>query len=236
MAQLTILHDDEVGFPPVSQALTDPNGLLAIGGTLGTARLINAYEQGIFPWYNEDEPVMWWSPDPRCVIYTDQFSVNRSFARFLKKRQFKITLNHAFDQVIEQCAQPRPYQQETWIGDDIIKSYQNLHQAGIAHSVEVWLDDQLVGGVYGIFVGHTFCGESMFSRVTNGSKTALYTLCQWLNKHQVTMVDCQVPNPHLMSLGAQEISRQQFISHLNCVTLRQRQTNIDWQPQELSYE
>ena len=233
MPQLTILNEHDNLFPNVDQALDNPNGLLAVGGTLNTERLINAYHHGIFPWYSEGEPIMWWSPNPRCVFYTDQFLVSRSFRRFLNKKTLRVTINNAFSQVITACSLPRSYQPDTWINQDIINAYNQLHTLGVAHSIEVWQDDVLVGGVYGVFVNNTFCGESMFSTVTNASKTGLYALCQWLALHNVTLVDCQVPNPHLISLGAQEISRELFISHITAKKTPCSSKVIDWYPKEL---
>lgn len=236
MAQLTILNDHDDIFPPTDKALLKPNGLLAVGGQLTVQRLINAYRQGIFPWYSKGEPLMWWSPNPRCVIPTNSFYVSSSFARFLKKKQFKVTINHAFADVINRCAAPRPYENETWINCDIIKAYTLLHQQGTAHSVEVWYNDKLVGGVYGLFIANTFCGESMFSLMSNASKTGLYALSCWLKKHDVELIDCQVPNPHLMSLGATEMPRTEFVRHLTQGERSARPMDIVWAPQEISYE
>jgi len=236
MAQLTLLKGPADKFPPVYKALAEPNGLLAIGGQMDTARLMSAYAQGIFPWYSKGEPIMWWSPDPRCIIETEKFHVSRSFSRFIKKQPFVVTINNAFSQVIYQCAQPRSYEKETWINDDIIHAYTQLHQDGLAHSIEVWQHDQLVGGVYGIFIANTFCGESMFSLRPNASKTALYALSCWLKAHRVHYIDCQIPNPHLMSLGAREMRRHDFINHLNEDTLNSAPFAIDWSPKVIPYE
>ena len=234
MAQLTLLNEHDDIFPPVTNALENPNGLLAVGGLLTTSRLENAYRQGIFPWYSEGDPVMWWSPNPRCVFKTKTFHKSRSFSRFIKKRPFKITINNAFERVVTSCALPRPYQEETWINQDIINAYTALHNRGLAHSVEVWQNDKLVGGIYGVFVANTYCGESMFSQVSNASKTALYALSGWLKNQGVIYIDCQITNPHLMSLGAVEIERTEFISHLN--NNEQKLTPIDWSPKEIDYE
>jgi len=236
MAQLTLLNDLDDQFPPVSDALLDPNGLLAVGGLLSSQRLTNAYRSGIFPWYGKGDPIMWWSPNPRCIIHTSQFHVSSSFARFIKKKPFKVTLNNAFSSVIAHCAKPRPYEQETWINQQIIDAYSQLHQQGLAHSIEVWHNDTLVGGVYGIFVANTFCGESMFSLMSNGSKIGLYALSQWLRHHKIETIDCQIPNQHLISLGAVEISRADFISQLNDGDKKTNDTSIDWSPRELDYE
>ncbi len=236
MAQLTILNDHDDQFPPVSKALLKPNGLLAAGGQLSTQRLFSAYQQGIFPWYSEGEPIMWWSPNPRCVIKTDDFYVSSSFARFLRKKTFKVTINLAFEEVIKHCASPRPYEDETWINSDIIAAYTLLHKQGIAHSIEVWHDDELVGGVYGLFVANTFCGESMFSLMSNASKTGLYALSRWLNKRGISLIDCQVPNPHLLSLGAKEMPRTDFVAHLKNGLAMGDPKEVVWSVQEISYE
>lgn len=235
MSQLTILHDRDTSFPALENALSHPNGLLALGGTLSTQRLLDAYQRGIFPWYSEDDPIMWWSPNPRCIIYTDQFHVSRSFKRCLNQSIFTLTLNKAFDQVINRCAQPRPYEENTWINQDIIDAYIKLHQQGHAHSVEVWKNNQLVGGIYGVYVGNIFCGESMFSATSNASKTGLYGLCRWLHQHNVGLLDCQVTNSHLLSLGATEISRNDFATYIDDAHKAASVQQIDWSPQELTY-
>ncbi|NRA85772.1 MAG: leucyl/phenylalanyl-tRNA--protein transferase [Gammaproteobacteria bacterium] len=214
MAPLTLLNDSDLSFPDPKHALLEPNGLLAIGGDLSTNRLINAYQQGIFPWYNDDSPIMWWSPDPRCVIFTHKFHVSKSFRRFLAKKSYHVTLNKCFKDVVIGCQQPRTYQKETWINDDIVAAYERLHHQGSAHSVEVWSGDQLVGGVYGVMTDNVFCGESMFSRHSNASKVALYYLSQFLAQHGIEIIDCQIPNDHLASLGAVTLNRNQFLKLL----------------------
>ncbi|NRA62702.1 MAG: leucyl/phenylalanyl-tRNA--protein transferase [Psychrobium sp.] len=235
MSQLTLLSDHNTHFPSTNSALSEPNGLLAIGGDLTSERLISAYQQGIFPWYNDNDPIMWWSPDPRCVFFTDQFHCNKTFRRFLNKKSYQLTINQCFETVISQCAAPRPYEKETWINQDIISAYTELNQRGVAHSIEVWHQEQLIGGLYGLFINNVFCGESMFSLRENASKTALYALCQHLNRHGVDILDCQVPNDHLLSLGAQQLSRDQFLQKIT----QQRPTKLpvlDWAPQVLCYD
>lgn len=234
MSQLTLLDNNDFSFPCPSVALTEPNGLLAVGGDLSTERLFNAYQHGIFPWYSLDEPILWWSPDPRCIIFTHNFHVSKSFRRFLTKKTYTLTLNRCFSDVIIGCQQPRSYQQETWINDDIVTGYCALHQQNRAHSVEVWDGNELVGGIYGVMTANVFCGESMFSRRTNASKVALYALSQFLLRHQINIIDCQIPNDHLLSLGATSIARKQFLTLLNQQP-RGKLNNIDWQPQQLFY-
>lgn len=208
-------------FPSPEFALEEPNGLLAFGGDLSTERLISAYKQGIFPWFGEDEPILWWSPSPRAIIYADKFSGSKSLHKSIRKKKFKALLNHNFEQVIEACANiPRVYNQHTqsgtWITKDMINAYKRLHEEGYAHSVEIYNDeDQLVGGLYGVVVNGIFCGESMFHRETDASKAALLSLAKHLTKHKMTIIDCQLVNPHLQSLGCVAISRQEFLDLLS---------------------
>lgn len=234
MSQLTMLNNIDISFPPVHLALEEPDGLLAIGGDLTTPRLINAYQNGVFPWFNEDDPLMWWSPSQRCIIYCDDFYVNKSFNKFLKKCPFKITINQAFEAVINHCRLPRKDECGTWIDNKMTNAYLQLHEENNAHSVEVWQDNELVGGLYGVFVNHTFCGESMFSLVPNASKTALWALSNFLKAHHVSLIDCQIENPHLLSLGAVIIPRHEFINHLQKNTLGE--SAIDWCAKELTLE
>jgi len=214
--------DVETPFPPVSTALSEPNGLLAYGATLDAPRLFNAYSNGIFPWFSDDEPILWWSPDPRAIIELDDFHLSRSLKKLANRRQYTVTLNQSFYEVIEACASiPRmnPHSDapttETWIVDDMITAYKRLHQAGIAHSVEVW-DEQnnLAGGLYGVAIGEIFCGESMFHRQPNTSKLAMYALVTHMKKHQLAFIDCQLPTEHLASLGAKTLPRSTFIERL----------------------
>lgn len=201
-------------FPPTAQALDNPQGLLAIGGDLSPARLVNAYRHGIFPWYSDDQPILWWSPAPRCVIYPDAVHISRRLRRHYNQGQYSLATDRAFTKVIEACAAPRRDQDETWITPEMQSAYIQLHEMGIAHSVEVYSDDELVGGIYGLALGSVFFGESMFSSRENTSKIALVSLCLQLHQWGFTLLDCQVSNSHLLSMGAQEVSRQDFERHL----------------------
>ena len=198
-------------FPDPRTALIDPNGLLAFGGDLSPQRLLAAYARGIFPWYNEGEPILWWSPDPRCVFRTETLRPNRSLRRALADATWDVTLNRAFRAVMEACAAPRAGQAGTWISPAMTDAYCTLHALGHAHSVEVWDGDRLVGGIYGVATGHLFCGESMFSACSGGSKIALCALAKLLREWDFPLLDAQVSNPHLLSLGAVEIPRQTFL-------------------------
>jgi leucyl/phenylalanyl-tRNA--protein transferase len=194
----------------VEQALEYPEGLLAAGGDLSPARLVNAYRQGIFPWYSEGQPILWWSPAPRCVLYPQSVHVSRRLRRHYHQGGFSLTADRAFEEVIEACAAPRPGQDETWITGDMLEAYVRLHRLGIAHSVETWVDGKLAGGIYGLALGRVFFGESMFSRQQDASKVALVALCRQLQSWDFTVLDCQVSNPHLLSMGAVEVSRETF--------------------------
>lgn len=206
--------DPESPFPPTDQALDYPQGLLAVGGDLSPTRLINAYRHGIFPWYSEDQPILWWSPEPRCVIYPQTVHMSRRLRRRYNQGHFFLTADQAFDAVIEACAEPRRDHEGTWITAEMKTAFIDLHKTGIAHSVEVHLGDELVGGIYGIALGRMFFGESMFSKQKDASKIALVALCQQLHQWGYTLMDCQISNPHLLSMGAQEISRPEFNQHL----------------------
>lgn len=206
--------DPESPFPPTDQALENPQGLLAVGGDLSPARLINAYRNGIFPWYSVDQPILWWSPAPRCVIYPDAVHVSRRLRRRYNQGQYSLTADRSFEQVIEACAGPRRDQDDTWITDEMKNAYIRLHELGVAHSVEVSIDGQLAGGIYGLALGQVFFGESMFSERDDASKIALVALCRQLQEWGFTLLDCQVSNSHLLSMGAREISRQDFERHL----------------------
>ncbi|WP_266167863.1 leucyl/phenylalanyl-tRNA--protein transferase [Dyella subtropica] len=205
-------------FPDPGRAMTEPNGLLAFGGDLSPRRLLAAYSRGIFPWYNEDEPILWWSPDPRCVFHTDRLKANRSLRRQLAGKPWRLTLDHAFRDVVEACAAPRPGQLGTWIVPAMVDAYEGLHAMGHAHSVEVWEHDRLIGGVYGVAVGRLFCGESMFSRESGGSKLALLTLGELLHRWDFPLIDAQVTNSHLLSLGAVEYPRDRFLRTVEQLT------------------
>lgn len=207
------MSTDAFGFPPTHSALSDPPGLLAVGGDLSEARLLHAYSKGIFPWYSADEPILWWTPSPRCVLFPADLKVSRSLRKCLK-RPFQARLNTAFDQVIELCATVDNRQSATWISGDMQTAYKALHTAGFAHSIEVYEDNMLIGGLYGLRLGSVFFGESMFSLKPNASKIALVALCHLALKSEVALIDCQVENPHLRSLGARCISRAEFESAL----------------------
>jgi len=198
-------------FPPTDRALDDPNGLLAVGGDLSCQRLLVAYRAGIFPWFEPGQPIMWWSPDPRSVLFPDEFHVSRSLQRTLRRNHYLLSVDRAFEAVMRACAAPRRGQAGTWIGEDMINAYCNLHQLGYAHSVEVWDPDQeLVGGIYGISMGQAFFGESMFSTRSDASKVALCGLVQIMRQAGIKLLDCQVESDHLNSLGARNISRLDF--------------------------
>jgi len=209
------LLTDEIVFPHPSES--DVNGLVAVGGDLSTERLLVAYNNGIFPWYNEDEPLLWWSPNPRMVLFPKELRVSKSMRVILRKQLFKITYNTAFEEVIQQCAQiKRDDQDDTWITNDMTEAYIELYKKGVASSVEVWQDNILVGGLYGIDLKDKkiFCGESMFSKVSDASKAAFITLVQDLKNKDYHLIDCQMYTDHLASLGAREIEREQFLKYL----------------------
>jgi len=207
------LLSKDLMFPSVN--LADKNGLLAIGGDLSAERLLLAYKSGIFPWYNPGEPIVWYSPDPRMVLFPKNLKISKSMKQIIRKNQFRATFNQNFSEVISNCKNSyREGQGGTWITDEMEQAYIKLHQLGVAKSVEVWEGNELVGGLYGIDLGHVFCGESMFSKVSNASKFAFVYLVQKLEKEHYTLIDCQVYNAHLASLGADEISRETFLTYL----------------------
>ncbi len=199
-------------FPPLTAA--NKEGLLAIGGDLSPERLVLAYRSGIFPWFNEGDPILWWSPNPRCVLFPETFRPSRSLGKLLRRGDYTVTFDRAFDRVIHACAGPRRGQTGTWITRDMEKAYTALSRLGVAHSVECWLGERLVGGLYGLALGTVFFGESMFSMRTDASKVALATLMENLSRWGFTMVDCQVSSEHLFRLGAVEIPRNEFIQRL----------------------
>ncbi len=204
---------DRIVFPPPE--LSEEDGLLAVGGDLCPERLLQAYRQGIFPWYSSEEPILWWSPDPRLVLYPDELHVSRSLEKILRQGVFTVTLNRNFRDVITECAQIyRMGQNGTWITSEMIDAYCTLHEMGFAHSVEVWQDGELAGGLYGVSVGGCFCGESMFARKSNASKVGFVTMVRWMQKHSLRLIDCQVTTRHLVYMGAREIPRRQFLSEL----------------------
>ena len=205
-----VLLGNELKFPPVESA--SPEGIVAFGGDLRPERLMLAYRSGIFPWYNEGEPIIWYSPPERMVLFLEELHISQSMQRMMRKNEFEITWNKAFEQVIEHCQNsPRKDQLGTWITDDMKRAYIKLHELGFAKSVEVWKGKELVGGIYGIDLGHIFSGESMFSKVSNTSKLAFIHLVKELQKKQYKLIDCQVYNEHLESLGAREIMREEFM-------------------------
>jgi len=201
-------------FPEVERALAEPNGLLAAGADLSLPRLLEAYRNGIFPWFGHDQPILWWSPDPRMVLFPAELKVSRSLARTLRNARFEVRADTAFDAVIEGCRQPRRGESGTWITEEMTEAYGTMHRAGFAHSVETWLDGKLVGGLYGVALGRAFFGESMFARVSDASKVALVALARQLQHWGFGVIDCQMNTAHLASLGAREISRAEFTRRL----------------------
>jgi leucyl/phenylalanyl-tRNA--protein transferase len=199
-------------FPPVEEALQDPNGLLAAGDELTTRRLLQAYERGIFPWFGEGDPVLWWSPDPRMVLATDAMRVTRSLRKTIRAGRFRVTADTAFPSVIAACAEPRPDQDGTWITGAVFDAYCALAAMGVAHSIEAWEGDTLVGGLYGVALGRMFFGESMFARRSDASKVALVHLVRQLRRWGFPLIDCQMSTSHLASLGARTVSRAEFLS------------------------
>jgi leucyl/phenylalanyl-tRNA--protein transferase len=197
-------------FPPLERALRRPNGLLAAGRTLSVETLVEAYAQGIFPWFNEHEPVLWWSPDPRMVLLPGELHVSRSLSRRLKKQDYRVTADEAFGEVMRGCAAPREHEQGTWISPRMVAAYERLHEAGFAHSVETWVDGELAGGLYGVAIGRAFFGESMFTRRADASKIAFVHLVRHLETWGFGVIDCQMKTAHLASLGAYEIPRRAF--------------------------
>ena len=204
-------------FPPVEQALKDPNGLLCAGGDLSAERLIEAYRRGVFPWYSGDEPILWWSPDPRMVLFCDELKVSRSLAKNIRNKGFEVRLDSAFPRVIKACSEPRKGEGGTWLSPAMQAAYGALHRLGHAHSVETWQGGRLVGGLYGVAIGRMFYGESMFSRVTDASKVALAALVGELRARGFPLIDCQQNTPLLASLGAREIPRRQFLRRITAL-------------------
>jgi len=211
--------DQQAAFPAADSALSDPEGLVAAGGDLKPARLLRAYHEGLFPWYEEDQPILWWSPNPRGVLYPKDFIAHRSLLRRIKQSSWKITYDQAFLQVMQACAEPRSNSRSTWITKDMIQAYVNLFKLKYAHSIEVWnVNDELIGGVYGISIGTIFFGESMFSRTTDASKVALLYLPAYLDYWDYQIIDTQLPSPHLASLGGSRLSRERYLSLLKTLT------------------
>jgi len=227
MMTVTWLHPDQLDFPPVASALQEPNGLVAAGGDLSPERLLLAYRRGLFPWYNPAEPILWWSPDPRGVLFTDELKISRSLRKLLNRHPFSVHVDRDFAAVIRHCSQPRVYAADTWINPEMQAAYIRLHELGYAHSIECYQDDVLVGGLYGIGLGKLFFGESMFHTVTDASKVAFAHLNRLMLALGSPMIDCQMDNPHLRTLGLREISREDFIAIVNVYA--QPDLQIDWQ-------
>ena len=221
--QLPWLHVNQLEFPNVETAWDEPNGILAVGGDLSVPRLVKAYCLGIFPWYNENEPILWWSPNPRCVLKPANVRITKSLKKTINKNKFTISYDQAFEAVIDACAVPRKDLDDdevgTWISDEMKQAYLRLHNDGYAHSVEAWFDGELVGGLYGLAIGKVFFGESMFSKMTDASKIAFVSLCERLQKMGFELIDGQVYSPHLQSLGFELIPRKQFVIMLEEFTL-----------------
>ncbi|WBL58630.1 leucyl/phenylalanyl-tRNA--protein transferase [Stutzerimonas stutzeri] len=211
---LTWLKRDDLSFPPLETALREPNGLLAAGGDLRPERLLAAYRHGCFPWYQEGQPLLWWSPDPRTVLFPDELHVSRSLRKRMRNGDYRVTFDKAFAEVIQGCAGPRSYADGTWITTPMQGAYVRLHEMGVAHSVEVWQQGQLVGGLYGLAMGELFFGESMFSRATDASKVGFVTLVERLREWGFALIDCQMPTRHLESFGARSIPRAAFAEAL----------------------
>ncbi|TWR92362.1 leucyl/phenylalanyl-tRNA--protein transferase [Pseudomonas saxonica] len=211
---LTWLKRDTLTFPPLTKAMSEPNGLLAAGGDLSADRLVQAYRHGCFPWFSEGQPILWWSPDPRTVLFPEELHVSRSLGKLLRQQRYQVSFDRDFEAVIQACAAPRRDADGTWITDDMQNAYIELHARGHAHSVEVWDHGELVGGLYGLAMGQLFFGESMFSRADNASKFGFVTLVKHLQAWGFVLIDCQMATRHLESLGARSIPRQQFADYL----------------------
>lgn len=201
-------------FPPLDQALRDPPGLLAAGGDLSPTRLLSAYQRGVFPWYSAQQPILWWSPDPRMVLFPNEFKLSRSLSKTIRNGPFVTQVDTAFEATIRECAAPRRSGPETWLNEDMIRAYQQLYALGYGHSIETYLGERLVGGLYGIRLGSIFFGESMFSRESDASKVAMARLVEECRARDIQVIDCQVASSHLASLGAREVSRNDFVALL----------------------
>ena len=226
MALLTYLQAGE-NFPPTHRALTCPNGLLAAGGALDAPTLLAAYRRGIFPWYEAPQPVLWWTPDPRAVLFPEELHISRSLRRTLRRQRFKLSADRAFGEVMRACAEPRAAADSTWIDAAMCRAYGELHRLGWAHSVEVWEQNALVGGLYGVSMGGVFFGESMFSRASDASKVALVGLVRMLRERDVGLIDCQVESAHMNRLGARQIPRVDFEKRL-AQTVNQGARCVSW--------
>jgi leucyl/phenylalanyl-tRNA--protein transferase len=214
-------------FPPVERALKNPNGLLAAGADLSVERLLEAYRRGVFPWYSSGQPPLWWSPDPRMVLFCAELKVSRSLAKSIRNKGYEVRVDTAFPEVLRGCSEPRKYEPGTWLGPDMRVAYSRLHSEGYAHSFETWLGNELVGGLYGVAVGRMFYGESMFSRATDASKVALVKLVEFLKKRGFPVIDCQMHTPLLESLGAGEIPRADFLRALGSL-VNYPETPMKW--------
>jgi leucyl/phenylalanyl-tRNA---protein transferase len=207
--------DSEDPFPPIDNAMREPNGLLAAGGDLSPARLLDAYRRGIFPWFGDEDPLLWWSPDPRMVLFVDELRVSRSLRKTIRSGRFSVTADRAFSAVISGCAEPREDQDGTWITTEMRAAYARLAAMGYAHSVEAWSGGDLVGGLYGVAIGRVYFGESMFARVSDASKVAFVALVRQLQQWGFRLIDCQMPTAHLASFGAREIPRREFLAEVD---------------------
>jgi leucyl/phenylalanyl-tRNA---protein transferase len=207
--------DSEDPFPPIDNAMREPNGLLAAGGDLSPARLLDAYRRGIFPWFGDEDPLLWWSPDPRMVLFVDELRVSRSLRKTIRSGRFRVTADRAFSAVISGCAEPREDQDGTWITTEMRAAYARLAAMGYAHSVEAWSGGDLVGGLYGVAIGRVYFGESMFARVSDASKVAFVALVRQLQQWGFRLIDCQMPTAHLASFGAREIPRREFLAEVD---------------------
>ena len=215
MGALTVLSTHRVEFPPPEAALENPNGLLAVGGKLTPEWLLAAYANGVFPWFEDDaSPILWWCPDPRAVLWPDGLKIRRSLAKRIRNAGFRVSMDTAFENVVRECSQPRTYSNGTWITRAMMAAYIDLHAKGYAHSVEIWLDDSLVGGLYGVSLGQMFFGESMFASENDASKVAFYHLVQQLTAWKFNLIDCQIMNDHLVSLGVVNLPRSEFLKVL----------------------
>lgn len=228
MTQIPWLNPATTIFPSPHLALSEPNGLLAVGGDLSPERILAAYHQGIFPWFNPGDPILWWSPSPRTIIYPGQLHISKSLRKVLRAGTYKVTFDHCFSDVMRACAEPRSYSDGTWISEDIIAGYTALHERGFAHSVEVWQDQELVGGLYGMALGKVFFGESMFSRADNASKVGFAHLVRQLIAWDFQLIDCQVANDHLFTLGAVEITREEFQQLLLNFIYKKTNYPVNW--------
>ena len=225
-------YDQTLKFPDVEDALLEPNGLLAVGGDLSATRLLVAYQSGIFPWFSHDQPILWWSPDPRMVLFPENFHFSRRLKKTIRQNKFQFTFDTSFENVMRACAQPRPTQPETWITPSMLRAYIELHRQGFAHSFETWSNGKLVGGLYGIAIGKVFFGESMFSFQTDASKVAFARAVSLLTQWGYELIDCQVASEHLAMFGAADISRKEFVQHLILKTNLPALPSA-WRPEEI---